>query len=241
MNNDHFEAARASEADYHQRFYEDNDIFEQGTWMAKPGPVVIDMLARLLVHKKDLQVLDLGCGVGRNTIPVAERLKGSWSQVKGVDLLEDAAEMLRRNAAEYGLDQLIEAEAADVENYPIPKDAYDYIIACSALEHTSSREAMERALTAMKNGTKLGGIHCITISTNVEEVDRESGAHHPGLIELNLSEEETLAILDLHYEGWNVLTRHAASQSIEEEKDGRSIDFRCTLITYAVQKTQCEI
>ena len=75
MTKEHFEAARASEAEYHQRFYEDNDLFEQGTWMAQPGPVVMEMLERLLQHREDAQVLDLGCGVGRNSIPVAERLR----------------------------------------------------------------------------------------------------------------------------------------------------------------------
>ncbi|GAB6988847.1 class I SAM-dependent methyltransferase [Paenibacillus pini] len=236
--NEQFEAARQSEADYHQQFYEDNEIFEEGTWMAEPGPVVMEMLERLLLHKDELQVLDLGCGVGRNTIPVAERLKGTLSRVKGVDLLDDAVEMLRNNAKEFGVEHLVEAEAADVENYPIPEDAYDFIIACSCLEHTSSKEAVEQELDTMKAGTKMGGIHCITMSTDVEEFDRDTGDSTPGLIELNQKSEEALAMLDRKYEDWKVLIKNTDAQSIEEVKDERNIDFRCNLITYVAQKIQ---
>lgn len=238
MNSEHFEAARQSEADYHQRFYEDNDLFENGTWMSEPGPVVMEMLERLLLHKEDLMVLDLGCGVGRNTIPVAERLKGSLSKVKGVDLLKDAADMLKSNAAEFGVDHLVEAEAADVEHFAIAEDAYDYILACSCLEHTSSMEALTDTLTAMKKGTKLGGIHCITMSTDVEEVDRKTGKSTEGLIELNIPQKQAMELLDRSYEEWNVLIKQAVPQSIEEEKDGRHIDFRCNLITFVAQKIQ---
>ncbi|MWV43624.1 methyltransferase domain-containing protein [Paenibacillus sp. HJL G12] len=238
MNSEQFEAARQSEADYHQRFYEENDIFQDGTWMSEPGPVVMDMLERLLLHKDDLTVLDLGCGVGRNTIPVAERLKGSLSKIKGVDLLEDAAAKLRSNADEFGVGHLIEAEAADVEHYPIAEDAYDYILACSCLEHTSSMDALQRTLDAMQKGTKLGGIHCITMSTEVEEVDRTTGENTKGLIELNIPQQEALDLLDHTYEEWNVLIKQAVPQSIEEEKDGRHIDFRCNLVTYVAQKIQ---
>ncbi|MED5015777.1 class I SAM-dependent methyltransferase [Paenibacillus chibensis] len=236
MNGERFEEARQSEADYHQRFYENNDLFEKGTWMSEPGPVVMEMLERLLLHQEDLAVLDLGCGVGRNTIPVAERLKGSLSRVKGVDLLEDAVEKLRKNAAEFGVATLIDAEAADVEQYPIPEVFYDYILACSCLEHTSSREALKRTLAAMKAGTKLGGIHCITMSTDVEEVDRETGQAGKGLIELNIPQSEAMDLLDRTYAEWNVLMKQTVPQSIPEEKDGRSIDFRCNLITYVAQK-----
>ncbi|MGN7355932.1 class I SAM-dependent methyltransferase [Paenibacillus sp. SAF-054] len=238
MNNEHFEAARQSEADYHQRFYDENDIFEDGTWMSEPGPVVMDMLERLLLHKEDVSVLDLGCGVGRNTIPVAERLQGSLSKVKGVDLLEDAIEKLRSNAAEFGVEHLVEAEAADVEHYTIAEDAYDYILACSCLEHTSSMEALTRTLSAMKEGTKLGGIHVITMSTDVEEVDRSTGESTKGLIELNLPQTQAMELLDETYQEWNVLIKQAVPQSIEEEKDGRHIDFRCSLITFVAQKIQ---
>ncbi|OZB97726.1 class I SAM-dependent methyltransferase [Paenibacillus sp. XY044] len=236
MTKEHFEEARASEAEYHQRFYEDNDLFEQGTWMAQPGAVVMEMLERLLQHRRDAQVLDLGCGIGRNTIPVAERLRGTRSRVIGVDLLEDAAAKLKKNAAEFDLQELVESEAADVEHYLIEADTYDYIIACSALEHTSSRSALEKVLDQMKRGTRVGGIHCITMSTDVEEVDRVTGEIRKGLIELNLAQQDTMKLLQRHYREWNILIEQVVPQSIEEVKDGRSIDFRCSLITFAAQK-----
>ena len=238
MNQQNFEEARQSEMSYHSQFYEENDLFESGTWMSGPGPVVLDMLDRLMQHKRDLKVLDLGSGVGRNTIPVATRLTDSNSSITAVDLLDNAINKLKEYARKYQVEHLIKAEAADVEHYAIPEGSYDYILACSCLEHTSSEEALRTVLHRMQKATQLGGIHVITMSTDVQEVEEETGNIREGLIELNLSSEQALEMLHDTYEGWNVLVEKTVPQSIDEEKEGVAIKFQCTLITYVVQRVQ---
>jgi methylase of polypeptide subunit release factors len=75
--------------------------------MSKPIPIVMEMLDRLMLHKDHINVLDLGCGAGRNAIPLAIRLKGSGSKVVEVDLLDEAINKLRDDAKEYGVSEMI--------------------------------------------------------------------------------------------------------------------------------------
>ena len=141
MSQANFEEARQAEASYHNELYNDFEILEPGTWMSEPNLMVMELLDRLLQHKANLNVLDLGCGAGRNTIPVAVRLKETASQVVGLDLLKGAIDKLRENANEYGVSDIIEGKEVDVEHADITKEYYDYILACGCLEHVSSEEA----------------------------------------------------------------------------------------------------
>ncbi|WP_440118761.1 class I SAM-dependent methyltransferase [Paenibacillus sp. QZ-Y1] len=236
MGNEQFEAARRAEAGYHSNFYQNNELFASGTWMSRPMPMVMDMLERLLTHKTQLRVLDLGCGVGRHTIPIAQRLQQTNSEVIGVDLLGEAVDGLRKYAKEYQVDHMVKAEKADVEHYPIEPDSFDYIAACSCLEHVSNKQAFMEAVERLQAGTRTGGIHCITMSTSVEEKEISTGREIKPLIELNLPTEEAVALLEKAYEGWNILLQEHVTQTIEEEKYDEPTQFRCELLRFAAQK-----
>lgn len=236
MNQADFEEAREAEASYHNELYSEFEILEPGTWMSEPNLIVMELLDRLMEHKENLHVLDLGCGAGRNTIPVAVRLKETDSKVVGLDLLNGAIDKLRDNAKEYGVTNIIEAQEVDVEHAEISIDYYDYVLACGCLEHVSSEEAFIKVLERMKLGTQLGGIHCISMNTEIEEVERDTGRKLDTLIELNLPTEKAYAILEKVYDGWNVLERKTVIQSIDEEKYDTPTQFRSQSITFAVQK-----
>ncbi|MGF6354432.1 cyclopropane fatty-acyl-phospholipid synthase-like methyltransferase [Paenibacillus sp. 4624] len=236
MREEQFEAARQAEAGYHSNFYKNNELFEEGTWMSRPMPMVVEMLERLLVHKQQLRVLDLGCGVGRHTIPIAQRLSDTNSEVIGVDLLDEAVDGLRKYAKQYEVDHIVQAEKADVEHYRIQPNAFDFIAACSCLEHTSSKEAFLETVERLKEGTRLGGIHCITMSTSVEEKEIQTGRQIEPLIELNLPTSEVIALLEQAYEDWNILFQEHVTQTIQEEKYDEPTEFRCELLRFAVQK-----
>jgi cyclopropane fatty-acyl-phospholipid synthase-like methyltransferase len=236
MREKQFEAARQAEAGYHSNFYQNNELFEDGTWMSRPMPMVMEMLERLLVHKQELRVLDLGCGVGRHTIPIAQRLVDTNSEVIGVDLLDEAVDGLRKYAKQYQVDHIVQAEKADVEHYQVQPNAFDFIAACSCLEHTSSKEAFLEVVERLQAGTRIGGIHCITMSTSVEEKEIETGRQIEPLIELNLSTSEAIVLLEQAYEGWNILLQEHVTQTIQEEKYDEPTEFRCELLRFAVQK-----
>ncbi|SEA22315.1 class I SAM-dependent methyltransferase [Paenibacillus marchantiae] len=236
MANEQFEAARKAEAGYHSNFYQNNELFASGTWMARPMPMVMDMLERLLTHKTELRVLDLGCGVGRHTIPIAQRLGQTNSEVIGVDLLDEAADGLRKYAKEYQVDHMVQVEKADVEHYAVKPDHFDYIAACSCLEHVSNKQALVEAIERLQVGTRTGGIHCITMSTSVEEKEINTGREIEPLIELNLPTAEAIALLEKAYANWNILLQEHVTQTIEEEKYDEPTQFRCELLRFAAQK-----
>ena len=136
---DKFTKARAVEIDYHERFYQETALFESGTWLSKPVKVILESLE--LFNLKGMQVLDLGCGVGRNSIPIAQRIKADNGKVTCIDLIPSAIEKLLEYAEQYEVKVEIVTEIADVEFYEIKQSYYDYIIACSSLEHVSSEDA----------------------------------------------------------------------------------------------------
>ncbi|GGD57779.1 class I SAM-dependent methyltransferase [Paenibacillus nasutitermitis] len=236
MNQGNFEEAREAEASYHHELYTDHEILKPGSWMAKPIPLVMELLERLLTHKENVKVLDLGSGPGRNTIPIALRLKETNSKVVGIDLLDEAVGQLLENAEKYKIADKIQAKVGDAEHADILENDYDYIVACGCLEHVSSKEAFIAVLEKMKRGTRIGGIHCIEMNTGIQELDKASGRELETLIELNLPQQEALRIFEEVYQGWNVLEKRTKLQTIEEEKYEEPSEFRANSITFAVQK-----
>ncbi|MHA0857230.1 class I SAM-dependent methyltransferase [Paenibacillus sp. CMAA1364] len=238
MDQANFKEARKAEANYHNELYQEHDILESGTWMSEPNQIVMNLLDQLLESKKDLHVLDLGCGAGRNTIPVATRLQGTDSQVIAIDLLGTAIAKLRENANKYDVSNIIQVEECDVEYTTINESQYDYIMACGCLEHVSSEDALLKVIERMKRGTVQGGIHCITINTAVTEVETDSGKVLEPLIELNLSTERAMTLLETAYRDWSILEKRTDNQSIDEEKYDVPTQFRTVCISFAVQKVK---
>lgn len=229
-----FNRAREKEILYHEKFYEEAALFEPGSWLARPVQTVMDHLE--LLPFQNMRVLDLGCGVGRNSIPIAQRIQPAGGKVLCVDLLPSAVDKLRQYAASYGVSSSIEALAADVQHYDIAKDTYHYIIACSCLEHMSSEAAFVSKIKQMQAGTMDRGIHCILMSTEVKEIDLETGVEEEGLIELNLSADQAFSIFYELYPEWEILMNRQIQQDIQEVKDGRDVLFRSQWITFIARK-----
>jgi len=236
MGEAEFVQARKAEKNYHHKLYNEHDILEPGTWMSKPEPVVMELLEQMIHDRAKASVLDLGCGAGRHAIPIALRLKPGGGKLTGVDLLEMAVQKLRENAGKYGVASVVEACRADVEHYPIPESGYDYIVACGCLEHMASVEAMMGVVERMKLGTRPGGIHCLSINTQVQEFESGSGRPVKPLIELNLPTAEAFTLLEQLYADWEVLRYETQLLTIEEEKYEQPTRFRCRSITFAARK-----
>lgn len=62
------EFIRSEEKKYHDYCYENNKLLAEGSWLFKPVQTVMDTLP-LLYNQDNLHILDLGCGVNRNSIP----------------------------------------------------------------------------------------------------------------------------------------------------------------------------
>ncbi len=118
---------------------------------ASPNLTLIDYAARRLGQSRDARLLDIGCGAGRNAVPLA-RL--GW-QVVGTD---SSLPMLRAAAAREGGDRLRLAHA-DMAALPVQDGAFDFIVAHGIWNLARSggefRSAVREAARAAKPGAAL--------------------------------------------------------------------------------------
>ncbi|TVX94375.1 class I SAM-dependent methyltransferase [Paenibacillus agilis] len=237
-----FKQARTAEIEYHEQFYKQAELFVPGSWLSKPVQVVLDCLEKLLEENSNkgsaIRILDLACGVGRNSIPMAQRVREQDGTVVCVDLIPSAIDKLTDNAKTYGVGSQIEGIVADVEYYLIQPISFDFIVSCSCLEHMSSEEALRTAVGRMIDGTKAGGMNCILMSTEITEVDQATGASIAGVIELNLRTEEAFSILQKLYEDWDIQLERSIPQCIQEHKEGRNIEFKSNWLTFVAWKRE---
>ena len=225
-----FELARTEERLYHEKFYSETKLYEAGSWLAKPVKSIMDALT--LVTNNPINILDLGCGVGRNSIAMAKH--PHVSRVVGVDLLDIAITKLQENARAYHVDDHIQGIVADVEHYEI-NDKYHFIVACSCLEHLSSEKAFIDKTKQMINATEPMGINCILMSTEVIEYDLATQIKNKGRVELNLSTSHTFELLEELYKDWTIINKKSVLQRMEEQKAGRHIMYESNWITFIAQ------
>ncbi|UUZ86018.1 class I SAM-dependent methyltransferase [Paenibacillus sp. P26] len=235
MNEVRLQRIREAERDYHEQIFEHHKLYQPGSWLSKPVPVLLKLLERLDTGRP-LQVLDLGCGVGRNSIPIARKIQAGGGRVVCVDLLDQALKKLRQYAREHGTDAAIVTEQADIGEYPIPANTYDYIIAASSLEHAKSPEALKKVLRRMAEGTKPGGINAVIMNTNIQEWDQTTGRRRETFIEVVMPDEKALDVFRMNYAGWEEL--HVSEEPLELNitREDEPVLLKADCVTFAVRK-----
>ncbi|MFS0782678.1 class I SAM-dependent methyltransferase [Bacillus sp. 1P06AnD] len=231
-----FTTIREEEKRYHDWFYSQHDLFVKGSWLSSPVKSVIESLSLIQTDKP--MVLDLGCGVGRNSIPMALSIRERQGKVDCVDLLETAIEPLRRYSKQYGIEDIINSYCSDIADFSIPSGYYDFVVAVSSLEHVSSLEEFTCLLDRMIKGTRECGIHCLVVNSEVKERDAETGEELPAMMEVNVSEAEMTAILSEKYAYWKPIKVEAKPLQYEIKRRDKAIMMSTNAITYIVQKQQ---
>ncbi|MEC0228375.1 class I SAM-dependent methyltransferase [Paenibacillus alba] len=235
MNTARLQRIRQEEKQYHEACFEQHRLYAKGSWLDKPIPLVMQLIEKL-DNERPLAFLDLGCGVGRNSIPLAQRLKPSIGRIHCVDLLDLALEKLQVYSHEFNVDPLISTEQADISSYEIPPDTYDYIVAASSLEHVKSEESFNKVLRRMAEGTKPGGINFIMMNTNIEEFDQRTGQKRETYIEVVMSQERALASLQAKYTGWERLHLSTTPMRLEITRQDVPILLQADSLMYAVKR-----
>ncbi len=119
------------------------------------GPPAEEVLALIPRLPAGASVLDLGCGDGRNALPLA----AAGFRVTAVDKSVTGIEQLERAAAERGLD--LDAVIQDLRDYR-PTGDFDLVITHGVL-HLLTPEVGKRLLADVKEVTRKGGwnVHAV--------------------------------------------------------------------------------
>lgn len=234
-NLDKVENIRLEEKKYHDFCYDNYNLFESGSWLHRPVQTVLDLLAEYKDYD-NLSVLDLGAGIGRNSIPIAESMKIRKGKVVCVDLLKSAIDKLENYSRKYSVEQFIETKLSDIENFNIKQDEYDIIIAVSALEHVRSEREMELKIEEMTTGTKINGTNCIVVGTNIKEMRMKDAQQLEPMFEVNISTESMMELLRHHYIGWEVKKRLVKQLEYEIERNKQLVKLSMDCITFVAKK-----
>ncbi|MBG9828580.1 MULTISPECIES: class I SAM-dependent methyltransferase [Bacillus cereus group] len=226
---------RQEEKKYHDLCYEQYKLFETGSCLYKPVKTVMDLM-EYFEGQNNLQVLDLGSGVGRNSIPIAQKIKNASGTVTCVDLLDSALTKLQTYSKEHDVFEVIKTEQAAIENYYIQPDTYDYIVAVSSLEHVKSEEDLTNLLHSMKKGTKTGDINCLIINSNIQEIDLHTKEELDALIEINLPTEHMIYLLKNIYKEWKEIKIEIKELAYNIVRNGKHVQLKTNAITFVVQK-----
>lgn len=226
---------RESEKKSHIETYTNERLYDTNSWLQKPIKTVQDIMP-LFEEYSELRVLDLGCGVGRNSICVAEKYKKINCAVDCVDLLEIAIEKLQQNAKEHNVSSNINGINKSIEEYDIGINTYDLIMAISALEHIDTEESFLKKLTEIKYGLRENGIACLVINSNVKEMNLNTKSPIDAQFEVNLPTEKIKGYLEDVFGGWSILKTSVSRQEYDIPRD-KIVSHLCTdVVTYVVRK-----
>lgn len=226
---------RAAEAASHTEAYEHHDLYEAGSWLAKPVRTVMDLLP-LFDGYTEFRALDLGSGVGRNSIPAAQRFKDIPCRVDCVDILELAIGKLRENARRFGVENAISGIVSAIDDYEIEGESYDLILAVSALEHVASRAVFEKKLVETRNGLRSGGVACLIVNSGVTERDKATDRELPPQFEVNLPTDEMERIMARTFPDWQIIRHTVARQKYDIPRAGGLAELETDVVTWVVRR-----
>ncbi|MFF8322496.1 methyltransferase domain-containing protein [Streptomyces bobili] len=131
-----------------------------------------DTLAALLhagtAHPAGSRVLEIGCGVGAQTVHLAQASPGA--RITAVDRSPDSLAQARARVAAHVPGADVEWCRADLFDLPFPDAEFDHVFVCFVLEHLSDPQ---RALTALRRVLRPEG------TITVIEGDHGSAFFHP--------------------------------------------------------------
>ena len=235
MLDDRINRIRESERKSHTEIYSDEKLYATDSWLKKPIKTVRDIVP-LFEDYEALRVLDLGSGVGRNSIYVAEFFKDKNCVVECVDLLEIAIEKLHENAQERGVSASIRGIQKSIEEYAIAGNSYDFIMAVSALEHIDTEDSFRMKLAEIRDGLREKGVVCLVMNSEVREQNRDTKETVDAQFEVNLTTEKLQEYLNEVFEGWSALKSTVSAQEYDIPREGFISRLSTNVVTFVARK-----
>lgn len=229
------ESIREAERKSHEEVYSTAKLFEKGSWLQKPVKTVLDILP-LFEEYETLNVLDLGCGVGRNSIPIAQAFQKAKCKIDCVDILEMAVDKLNFFSSEYGVSDSINGIVSSIDDFEIKQNGYDFILSVSSLEHINSENAFINKLYEICNGIKENGVVCLIVNSEVSETDKQSGKPLEPQFEVNLKTDKLVSLFQYVFNGWQVLKTTVVNQRYDIPRNDCIADLTTNVVTYVARK-----
>ena len=130
-------------------FDEDAERYDR----ARPGypPALFDDLAALAGVGAGCRVLEIGCGTGQATVPLAAR----GCEVVAVELGASLAAVARRNLAPFPRAQVV---TSTFEAWPLPPEPFDVVLAATSFHWVDPAVRVAKAADALRPGGVLATI-----------------------------------------------------------------------------------
>ena len=130
----------------YEKFYEGDEYF----WGLEPAPFLDKLLKLTEKDLKDVKVLDLGCGEGKDAVYMAEQ----GCQVSAFDITETGIKKTKLLAEKRNVE--INAFVADINNFEI-KDSFDILYSTGTIQYLFD-ENIAPFFKKLKEITNIGGI-----------------------------------------------------------------------------------
>ncbi|MFA6208829.1 MAG: class I SAM-dependent methyltransferase [Candidatus Obscuribacterales bacterium] len=232
-----FQRAREETLQYHKAYYSRFKLFEKDSWLENPDQPLMRLLDYL---DGQIKILDLGCGVGRNAIPMAQALQESKKNatITCVDVLAESIDLLKEYATTYKVEEIIDPVLSDNDQFVIEPNTYDLIAGISTLEHCQGKNKVAQLMAAIAKGTKSGGFVRIEMTTNRRVIDTTTNLPVPTFVETPLDGEEVQEMLQAKdtFAGWNIISLTIDPYEEELAKEDRTVHWCSTQINFTAQK-----
>jgi SAM-dependent methyltransferase len=143
-----------------ETFTEDAELYNR----ARPGypQRMFEDLARLASVTPRSRVLEIGCGAGQATLPMA-----AWGcEIVAVELGPELAAVARRNLSSF---DRVEVVVAPFEDWPLPAERFDLVAAATSFHWVAPEVRMTKAAEALRPGGTLAVISTHHIAGGTEE------------------------------------------------------------------------
>ncbi len=220
---------------YHREYYSAHELFQPGTWIEKPNSALMEIGEKLTDRQKST-LLDLGSGVGRNAIPLAQLLSQTTTTIDCVDIVDVAIEKLKDNAARYQVGHIINPIFGNVAEFSIALAKYDFVMAMSVLEHAVQSDQFESIIKRIQAGTKVEGFNCLSITTDLTERDSETGKSITPLISTAISSQACEALLRDLYQGWEIQRLGFSNFSQRLQREQQMVDWSADYCLFVAKR-----
>jgi|ERR1041385_1386016 SAM-dependent methyltransferase len=190
-------------------------------WGTEPGSL-IKKLDEFIATFNKLNVLDAGCGEGKNAVYLA----GRGATVLAVDISATAIDNGRRYFPAF---EAVTWKVADILNLSFGVPMFDIVIAYGLLHCLSSADEVARVVNHLQEATKMGGFH-VVCCFNSRHQDLSA---HPGFNPILLSHQRIVS----HYKEWELL--HSSDSDLVETHPHNRIEH-CHSMTRLIARRTTE-